>query len=244
MRSARSAALAGLTLGLGLAAFAVSGRSGGLDPIALERAPLASSSAPEVREAVRVDPPSPAAAATDREDLAATTAALRGTLRGDDGRAVGPGVVTLRGGGRPQRTLAVASDGAFGFEDLEPGTWQLLARGPGFASAAVFVEDLAAGEVREQEVRVAVGERLRGEVLGADGRPLAGARVTPWRRGPDGDELDPATAVETDRGGLFELRAGEARWCQVQVTLEGHATRSVRLDASRFARIRLSSLQN
>lgn len=244
MRSARSTVLVGLTLGLGLAALAVSGPGSGPDPIASARVQPTGLPAPEVREAVRVDPSSPAVVSTEREELGATTAALRGTLRGEDGRAVGSGVVTLRGGGRPQRTLAVASDGAFGFEGLEPGTWQLLARGPGFASAAVFVEDLAAGEVREQDVPVVVGARIRGEVLGADGRPLAGARVTPWRRGPDGDELDPETAVETDRGGLFELGAGDARWCQVQVTFEGHETRSLRLDASRFARIRLSSQQD
>jgi hypothetical protein len=243
MPPARSTVVLGLILALGLAAFGVSalgGTGGPADPATAQ--PVGERAVVPLAQ-VALDAHTPVEPTNLRETAPGVSATLRGRLVGEDGCPVGPGVVSVRGGGKTPRRIEIAADGVFELNGLEPGTWQLLARGPGFASTSVFAEDLEAGETRVQEIRVFLGVRVRGEVLGVDGRPLVGVRVTPWRRGPDGDELEPETSVETDRGGLFELGAGDARWCQVQVSLEGYAPRSVRVDASRFAQIRLSPRQ-
>lgn len=181
---------------------------------------------------------------SSREALGPRPASIRGFLRSADGRTVDRGTVTVRGGGRPARSGEVGPGGAFALGGLGPGTWQLLARGPDFATVSVFVEHLSEGEVRLHDVAVVRSPRLRGEVVDPEGRPLAGVRITPWRRGPDGDELDAATAVETDRGGVFDVGGGVGDWSQVQAALPGFQTRTVRLGSSRFARICLERVED
>jgi len=51
------------------------------------------------------------------------------------------------------------------------------------------------------------GRPIHGWVLDPDGRPVAGARVTPWRRTQLGRSLEPCYSVHTGPDGRFEVRA-------------------------------------
>lgn len=235
-----------LTLALvlisGLTALGASGDDSPDGPIAATAASDTAPPRPAGRAHPRVDtvgelPPS------SRERLGRRWAAIHGVVRSADGRTVERGTVTVRGGGRSPRSEEVGPGGAFALGGLEPGTWQLLARGPDFATVSVFVERLGEGEVRLHDVTVVLSPRIRGEVVDPDGRPLAGVRITPMRRGPDGDELDAATAVETDRGGVFDVGGGSGDWSQIEASLPGFRTRTVRLGAPRFARICLERVE-
>lgn len=237
MIPARNTVTVGLVLLLGLAALSVGRRRSTARPVDAAAAQRIEDSSP-ARPAVSLRGSEGAGPATeDRAVVGTQPAGIHGCVRGRDGRLVAAGSVTVRGTGRSPQVVALAADGTFSVEGLEPGTWQVLVRGPDFETVSLFAEDLVAGEDREQPVLVALGPRLRGEVLDPEGRPLAGVRVTPWRRGPDGDELDPSTAVETGRGGLFEIGTGDARWCQVHFEVDGYESRSIRLSVGRFAQV-------
>lgn len=239
MSCGRSSVAWGLGLLLSLAAFAVFLRPPGDRPVEAPVVPRIDERQPALLAARFA-----ASARALREPLVVggdprATARLHGVVRSADGAVVRSGSVTLRGAAAHVRVVELGGDGAFSLEGLEPGTWQLLVRGPDCATTSLFVEDLARGEDRQQDILVVRGPRLRGEVLDPEGRPLSGVCVTPWRRGPDGDEIDPRTAVETDRGGLFEVGVGEDAWCLVRFAADGYHTRSVRLSAGRFAQVRL-----
>jgi hypothetical protein len=164
---------------------------------------------------------------------------VRGLVRDASGRGQAEVVVAWNGPGEADLEVRTAADGRFDARLTTAGTYELIARGPGILTHASSVE--IDGAVRELSVELEVdsGWPLSGEVVDTDGRPIAGARITPWRRGPDGDELDPRTAAHSGPGGLFELRGLADGVTHALVEAEGYASGKARLTPRRAARVRL-----
>jgi hypothetical protein len=180
MIPARSSVTVGLVLLLGLAALSVGRRRSTARPVDAAAAMRIedSSSAQPVVSLWGSEGGGPAM--EDRAVVGTQSARLHGCVRGRDGRLVAAGSVTVRGSGRSPQAVGLAADGTFSVEGLEPGTWQVLVRGPDFETVSLFVEDLVAGEDREQHVLVALLQRL------LEGSPLlerlvAGQRVVELR---------------------------------------------------------------
>lgn len=85
-----------------------------------------------------------------------------------------------------------AADGTFQFDDLEPGSYTVIAEKPGFAGRAYGGKNdgtsqgipikLAAGERRKIEIRLVKHGMITGRVLDADGEPVQSAYVMAMRK--------------------------------------------------------------
>jgi hypothetical protein len=99
-----------------------------------------------------------------------------------------------------------SASSTFELDDLEAGTYVLLARAGGYVAQAPQSITLAPGERRDGVVLELVpGGVIEGQVLGADGAPVVGARVS--ARGPGGHYLDAEAGSDQGRfrlEGLFE----------------------------------------
>ena len=144
---------------------------------------------------------------------------LRGRVRFADGSA--PEAFSVQVGRRPP--LAIASrKGEFVVPEVDPGRQALAVRGPGFAAATATV-DVAPGAERDAGVILLDrGRTVRGRVLGAGSRPVAGAVVVAGARihAAPGSLVHPHALREgwgsgirrtvTDGDGRFELTGLEA----------------------------------
>jgi RNA polymerase sigma-70 factor (ECF subfamily) len=119
----------------------------------------------------------------------------------------------------PGGSVRVAFDGA---RPGERGTIALRLAGWG----GLIVEDLTAGEPA-REVALAPGATLRGRIFLADGRPAAGARVTPVTEG--GREV-PLWRAEADTEGRFVLADFPPGRLSLRISLEGHKPRTIAAD--------------
>jgi protocatechuate 3,4-dioxygenase beta subunit len=131
-----------------------------------------------------------------------------------------------------------ASRGSFEFDDLEAGTYVLLARAGGYVTRTPPTITLAPGERRDGVVLDLVpGGVIEGQVLGADGAPVVGARVS--ARGPGGHYLGAEAGSDQGRfrlEGLFEgsweltaMRPHSAPFATLQVEVDLGRTQTVRL---------------
>jgi protocatechuate 3,4-dioxygenase beta subunit len=136
-----------------------------------------------------------------------------------DGKPVGELTVTLTGG-EPRSETFHDADGKFRFERVDPGAYtvRVTAAGGGSGEAAVTVAD--APETKVAVALVANG-RVTGRVVGADGKPVAGAPVVLAPFSPGG-RLQIAIEGEpqrTDAQGGFSLEAAPGK--QLLVVLGG-----------------------
>jgi hypothetical protein len=122
-------------------------------------------------------------------------AAFEGVVRNSvDGHPV-PGVKLFLHGGQPPRLYQGETDltGAFRFEGLPPGGYNLLLEKRGYAQHSAALETGTAAE--KIDIRLTPTAALSGRLLGDSGRPLAGAAV--WA-----DRMP----AETDDDGRFRLQ--------------------------------------
>ncbi len=153
-------------------------------------------------------------------------ATLSGRVVDAAGRPVAGARVLVSG----ERHVLSELDGSFEVSGLAPGEVSLVAQAAGRLPSDPLSCAVAA-DVRGLELRLREAPRLRGRVLGPDGRALAGARVARF------GDLD--AAVETDADGAFALegeRAGEP----LLVTAPGLA--AARVTAGSDLEVRLAAV--
>ncbi len=102
-------------------------------------------------------------------------AALRGVVRTAGGAPAAGAQVVLEGAG-PRAAAVADARGAYELSGLSPGSFVLTARSPG-AGPAFAAGELRPGEQATVELLLAAAQRLAGEVVDGEGRPLAGAVV-------------------------------------------------------------------
>jgi carboxypeptidase family protein len=132
-----------------------------------------------------------------------------------------PNHVTLRNAVQSAvgRHTTADEEGVFMFGGLMPGRWDVYATyDTGHASSVAYDVDPSAGEVFLRLPRVG---RLRGRVLDAHGRPVAGASVTP--RVVDGIDAHSSVQVITDEEGYYEFSGfGEGSAVRLRVATHGN----------------------
>lgn len=98
----------------------------------------------------------------------------------------------------------------------------------------LHVAPIAPGQERSGlELSVWVGRPVRGRVLLADGRPAAGAQVTP--RFPQNGFGREGPAVRTDGDGAFALASVRERQARLEIELQGYPIKSVDVPEGREA---------
>lgn len=96
---------------------------------------------------------------------------------------------------KPHRT---GEDGAFRIENVETGRLALQFSHPSFVSVSREGIEAADGKVAEVSAELAAAGAVSGRVLGADGKPFAGARIGANRVGPLPEGTDPYFRVPQD----------------------------------------------
>jgi protocatechuate 3,4-dioxygenase beta subunit len=119
-------------------------------------------------------------------------------------------LVMFRGPGDvDRRTPFTSPDGAFAFEDVPPGNWDVSVWAKTYRPARTGGITLAAGETKTVEVKASRGLVIRGRVVDArGGRPVPDATVTARDAGgPRGMFVfgPEAGGVVTDADGRFEI---------------------------------------
>lgn len=165
---------------------------------------------------------------------------LRGRVVGRDGRPVAGAILTLNGPGDVDHEAQTDANGAFVVRGMVAGSHQIIASGPHLLTHSEFARIGETSTPQEIEIVVDRGLPLTGQVQDDERRPVVGARVTPWRRGPSGEELDPRAAVTTDTSGRFQIWGSATGITFVFVEHEGFAPAKGRLEASRAGVVRLS----
>lgn len=119
-------------------------------------------------------------------------------------------VVMFRGAGETdRRTPFSSSEGAFSFDDVPPGNWDVSVWAKTYRQARTSGIALAAGETKTVEVKASRGLVIRGRVVDArGGRPVPDATVAARDAGgPRGMFIfgPEAGGVVTDADGRFEI---------------------------------------
>ncbi len=97
---------------------------------------------------------------------------IYGVISRADGEPVDQVLVNINDGGRyNNRALATGPDGAYRFDGLLPGTYQLqvMVR---FLEKLHVVQKIQASEVIQRNLVLQVGPELKGRLVGTDGKPL------------------------------------------------------------------------
>lgn len=153
-------------------------------------------------------------------DVDLPAALVRGTVVDAEGRPLEATLMLTPKGGRTGAFARSGADGRFEL-GVDPGEWTLTAREPGYSATPLALTVPEAG-LEDVRVVLAPGRALRGRVVDATGRGLAGAMITvqaagpvaPAESGPDGRfELtsvpDAAVSVAAASAtGAFALRTG------------------------------------
>lgn len=174
------------------------GRSGASDGGASTRAlPGATTATAAPPADVAADPPEP-------------TGAIAGRVSDEEGGAVAGAHVKLVSGRRTYQQGRTDADGRYLLSAVAAGRYRLLARAAGFVDGAIEGLDLAPGEARAGvDVTLAGGSVVAGRVVGPEGEPVEGARVSREGGGAFG-----AIEVASGPDGRFEMRGlppGRAR---------------------------------
>jgi Putative beta-barrel porin-2, OmpL-like. bbp2/Carboxypeptidase regulatory-like domain len=150
---------------------------------------------------------SSARAGANDASVASASGSLNGTTRNAAGEAVPRITVTVhRLEGEVDRTVISGAAGTFGFEDLKPGHYKLMANNEGTNSPAPVVE-------------VAAGQSSQVDLIAANGAPAAETAVatgTAPAASPAGNVTDPAAATLLAQ----ELAAMKARIEQLETELK------------------------
>lgn len=105
---------------------------------------------------------------------------VKGTVQFEDGST--PELFTVTVGFPPGMPVA-SGKGTFSVENVPPGKYDVAFHGPSFASRTVRDVEVVAGQVKDLgTIKVKRGRHVSGRVLGAGGRPVAGATVIAARQ--------------------------------------------------------------
>lgn len=175
---------------------------------------------PVQHEPVDVLPPSRGPTRVDVV-LSAPGGEIDGLLLGPEGEGV-PGARVVLGGDGTHLPRSTKSDaeGRFRFEAVHPGIRDLLVSHPGYAERSTTVRVDGAAAVTLELER---GFSLRGRVVDAAGRPLAGARVVSSPAQGARSALSSQTTYTRSRsGGAFLLEHLPAGTYRLKAELEGY----------------------
>ena len=158
------------------------------------------------------------------------------TLEGGPGR---PGVSPMMARLNGATTAQTDDTGAFAFESLAAGEYRLTAEGTLHAQSEPLPVALAVGETRE-DLRIALelGASISGRVVDPEGRAAAGAVVRLHEPDPFMGMVPPEMisgkpprSAQADAAGAFSLGGLPPGPVDLDVTLEGFARTSARLEA-------------
>ena len=136
---------------------------------------------------------------------AETTGSLSGVVRGTDGAGLGGVTVTVKGPFLPAgRSVVTDREGAFSFQRLLPGTYQVSAEVQGMGS--VQREALVALD-KDTQVELSVAPRVEGEITVTEALPLVDIRSTEAQVNFTSEEIENLPVPRTYKG-LFELAPG------------------------------------
>lgn len=148
-------------------------------------------------------------------------------------------------GGSLQGEFTSASDGAFALESVRPGKMTVAALHPRFGFAAAVV-DVTLGGTAAADLSLAPLGRVRGRIVGADGKPIAGVGVSmitsdldlvPKIEGVSVRLLTVASRIQetdTDADGRFEFRTLMSRTPRLGINGQGYKSysRAIEVGAS------------
>jgi hypothetical protein len=126
-------------------------------------------------------------------------AAIEGSVFFADGRIASVDVTLYDAGGRRLRSLIAG--GAYAFEGLAAGRYSVLG-GPRDGLLAREDVALSAGERRRADLVFAAAAAIAGAVVGPDGGPVGGVRVTAFAQG-----LDFRPSADTGAHGRFRIES-------------------------------------
>ncbi len=136
---------------------------------------------------------------------AETTGSLSGVVRGADGAGLGGVTVTVKGPFLPAgRSVVTDREGAFSFQRLLPGTYQVNAEVQGMGS--VQREALVALD-KDTQVDLTVAPRVEGEITVTEALPLVDIRSTEAQVNFTNEEIENLPVPRTYQG-LFKLAPG------------------------------------
>jgi uncharacterized GH25 family protein len=131
----------------------------------------------------------------------------------------------------PRRFFTATTDGLgrYAFAALPLGTYRVSVKADGFQRGAPATAMVRAGESATADIQLEPGIRFAGRVLGADGKPLPGAKVTTAVRGPMAPGMLPhfSEMATTDAQGAFVLETLGAGELNLRVRAEGHVEKLV-----------------
>lgn len=176
----------------------------------------------------------------------ATAVALGGVVRFEDGSpAVGVSVspwpadeAGQRRGFR-MRSARTAADGTFRFDDLLPGTYNLVVDADGAPGVNIRPKRVngVAGGTTNLTIELERGLRLTGQVVGLAGAPVANAHVYCAPLAKPDEESEPLDTVQAEvSNGRFELAGLAARKHVLIVSAEGFASTKMIVDPSANSR--------
>ncbi|HTG35082.1 MAG TPA: TonB-dependent receptor [Thermoanaerobaculia bacterium] len=138
---------------------------------------------------------------------AETTGSLSGVVRGADGAGLASVPVTVKGTFLPAgRTVVTDKEGAFSFQRLVPGTYQVSADVQGMGG--VQREALVALD-RDTQVELSLQPRVEGEITVTEAQPLIDVKSTEAQVNFTSEEIENLPVPRTYKG-LFELAPGVA----------------------------------
>ncbi len=140
--------------------------------------------------------------------------------------------------------------GDFLFEDIEPGTYRLLASGPGFSPTYSVGFTVDRSEVQGIDVQLGQGGTLLGRVVDQQGQPVPNAEVRvhgrDWTedssfglfggRAPDPNNV-PEQVATTDARGQFELRNAYPGSLKVEFSHGSFLTQTLMVEMAEGARV-------
>jgi hypothetical protein len=136
---------------------------------------------------------------------------IAGRVTDDEGEPIQGAAVSARadgGGGQSPDSLLVSetdTDGRYSIQGLDPGTFRVTAVASGYRMGVAYPVEAGAATVDGIDFELSRGNSLRGVVVDAQGRGIAGAYVLASPAGA-GDPLNAASA-ETDINGSFRMTA-------------------------------------
>jgi len=138
---------------------------------------------------------------------AETTGTISGVVRGADGAGLASVPVTVKGAFLPAgRTVVTDKEGAFSFQRLVPGTYQVSADVQGMGG--VQREALVALD-RDTQVELSLQPRVEGEITVTEAQPLIDVKSTSAQVNFTSEEIEDLPVPRTYKG-LFELAPGVA----------------------------------
>jgi Protein of unknown function (DUF2012) len=134
---------------------------------------------------------------------------------------------------RKPPTVVRARDGRFSISNIEPGHWDVIVAGPGFARYLALGHDLDddAHAIDLGDLNVKHGFTIEGHVTTADGRPAAGATVS-LNQSPVVDSRDRDELTALTRGNLTTVTDNDGAYFFEGVTTIDLAGSGPRISAS------------